>query len=161
MPAVLNVVPLSDRELVLGRIIDAAPDKVFRCWTEPELMVQWLTPPPWKTIKAEVDLRPGGANLIVMQGPDGTQVPNHGVYLEIVPNQRIIMTDAFTRAWQPSNKAFMLTNLSFSPEGEGKTRYIARISHWSKEDKTMHENMGFHGGWGVATEQLEALAKSL
>src|SRR6186713_3129798 len=70
----------SDRELVLTRLIDAPPEKVFRCWTDPELMVKWFTPPPWKTIHVERDLRAGGASLVVMQGPEGQEVPLPGVY---------------------------------------------------------------------------------
>jgi uncharacterized protein YndB with AHSA1/START domain len=34
-------------ELVLERILDAPRDKLYRCWTEPELMVRWFTPAPW------------------------------------------------------------------------------------------------------------------
>lgn len=42
------------------------------------------------------------------------------------------------------------------PEGEG-TRYIARVRHWSAEDKQMHEQMGFEPGWHAATDQMIAL----
>jgi len=41
---------------------------------------------------AELDVRPGGANLIVMRGPDGKDMPNRGVYLEVVPNERLVIT---------------------------------------------------------------------
>lgn len=36
----------SDRELVLTRIIDVPRDKLFRAWTEPELLTQWFAPLP-------------------------------------------------------------------------------------------------------------------
>ena len=60
---------LKDRELVLTRIINASHDKVFRAWTEPELLKQWFAPLPYTTPVAELDVREGGANLIVMRGP--------------------------------------------------------------------------------------------
>lgn len=85
-------------ELVLTRVTDVPRDKLFRCWTEPALITRWFTPPPLKTIAAEVDVRPGGASLITMQGPDGTQMPNRGVYLEVVRNERLVFTDAYTSA---------------------------------------------------------------
>ena len=69
-------------ELVLTRLINVPRHKLYRCWTEPALITQWFTPPPWKTIAAEIDVRAGGASLITMQGPDGTLMPNRGVYLE-------------------------------------------------------------------------------
>ena len=148
--------PASDRELVLTRLIDAPREKVFKAWTTPELLVQWFTPKPWQTVRAEVDVRPGGASLIVMRGPDGTEFPNCGVYLEVVPNERLVFTDAFTEAWKPSEKPFMTGVLTFEDEG-GKTRYTARVLHWTVADREAHEKMGFYEGWGKATEQLAEL----
>ena len=148
------------RELVLTRLIDAPRDKLFRCWTEPALIVQWFTPPPWKTIRAEMDVRAGGASMIMMQGPDGTEVPNPGQYLEVVKNERIVFTDAYTGAWVPSAKPFFTGVLTVEDEG-GKTRYTARARHWTVEDARAHEALGFHVGWGIATDQLAALAATL
>ena len=56
-----------DRELVPTRLIAAPRRNLYRCRTEPELLKQWFTPPPYRTIRAELDLRPGGSNLIVMR----------------------------------------------------------------------------------------------
>ncbi|MDP3510850.1 MAG: SRPBCC family protein [Candidatus Melainabacteria bacterium] len=148
------------RELSLTRVIDAPPAKVFRAWTEPDLIVQWFTPPPYKTISAEVDLRAGGSNVIVMQAPDGTEIPNRGIYLEVVKNERLVFTDAYTSAWVPSEKPFMTGILTFE-EYEGKTKYTARVMHWTVADREAHEKMGFHEGWGIATDQLEALVAKL
>ncbi|MGE0221974.1 MAG: SRPBCC family protein [Acetobacteraceae bacterium] len=160
MTAKTDAAPLADRELVLTRLIDATPDKLFRAWTEPALLTQWFTPAPYTTPHAELDPRPGGANLVVMRAPDGTEMPNRGVYLEVVPNERLVITDAYTRAWEPSDKPFMTLILTFGDEG-GKTRYTARVRHWSREDRDAHEKMGFHEGWGKATDQLAALVATL
>jgi len=149
-----------ERELTLTRIIDAPPSKVFRAWTEPDLIVQWFTPPPYKTISAQVDLRAGGSNVIVMQAPDGTQIPNKGIYLEVVKNERLVFTDAYTSAWVPSEKPFMTGILTFE-EHEGKTKYTARVLHWTVADREAHEKMGFYEGWGIATDQLAALVAKL
>lgn len=148
--------PANDRELVLTRFIPAPPALVYRAWTDPALLLQWFTPAPWRTTKAELDVRPGGSNLIVMEGPEGQIVPNRGVYLDVVPNERLVITDAFVSAWEPSFKAFMTAVLTFEPEGDG-TRYTARVRHWSESDREAHEDMGFHEGWGAATDQLVAV----
>lgn len=71
----------TDRELVLTRDIDAPREKLFRAWTQPELLKQWFAPLPFTTPHAELDVRPGGSSVIVMRGPDGTDYPNRGVYL--------------------------------------------------------------------------------
>lgn len=148
----------SDRDLVLTRIIDAPREKLFRAWTEPELLKQWFAPLPYTTPVAELDVRPGGANLVVMRDPQGNDMPNRGVYLEIVPNERLVLTDAYTEAWEPAAKPFMTVILTFEDVGGGKTSYTARARHWTTADREMHEKMGFHVGWGICTDQLAALA---
>jgi uncharacterized protein YndB with AHSA1/START domain len=157
----MTATPASDRELVLTRLIDVPREKLWRCWTEPKLMLQWFTPAPWKTIHAETDVRPGGSSYIVMQGPDGTEMPNRGVYLEVIENEKLVFTDAYTSAWQPSENPFFTGILTFEDAGNGQTRYTARAVHWTKENREAHEKMGFHEGWGAATDQMTALARTL
>ena len=71
MTATAETTPIPDRELVLTRIIDAPREKLFRAWTDPDLLKQWFAPLPYTTPVAELDVRPGGANLVVMRSPDG------------------------------------------------------------------------------------------
>lgn len=156
MTSTTNAAPVSDRELVLTRIIDAPREKLFKAWTDPELLKQWFAPLPWTTSAAELDVRPGGASLFVMRDPDGNEFPNRGVYLEVVENERLVFTDAFTRAWEPSEKPFMTAIVTFEDIG-GKTRYTARARHWTVADREAHEKMGFHEGWGQCADQLAAL----
>jgi uncharacterized protein YndB with AHSA1/START domain len=150
----------ADRELLLTRLIDAPREKLYRAWTDANLLKQWFAPLPYTTPVAELDVRRGGANLIVMRGPDGKDMPNRGVYLEVVPNQRLVFTDAYVEAWQPSDKPFMTVILTFEDEG-GKTRYTARVRHWTVADREAHEKMGFHQGWGLCTDQLAALVAKI
>ncbi|WP_018150331.1 SRPBCC family protein [Leeia oryzae] len=152
--------PTTERELVLTRLIHAPREKVYRAWTEPELLKQWFTPRPYTTPVVEVDVRPGGASRIIMRAPDGNEFPNHGVYLEVVPNEKLVFTDAYTSAWEPSEKPFMTVVLTFE-DVNGDTRYTARVMHWTVADREMHEQMGFHPGWDQATDQLEALVATL
>ena len=154
----------ADRELMLTRLINAPREKVWRAWTEPEILKQWFAPKPYTTPVAELDVRPGGSAYIVMRGPDGKDLPNHGVYLEVVPNQRLVSTDAYVKAWEPSEKPFMTLILTFEDEGGpggGKTRYTARVRHWNAEDLKTHEQMGFHQGWGICADQLAELAQRI
>ena len=156
----MTATPTNDRELVLTRLIDAPRENVYRCWTEPALLKQWFAPKPYETPVVEVDVRPGASSLFVMRGPDGQDMPNRGVYLEVVPNERLVATDAFIEAWQPSEKPFMTMILTFEKQGD-KTLYTARVRHWTAEDREAHEKMGFHVGWGICTDQLAALAATL
>jgi len=155
-----NAAPAAQHELVLTRLIDAPREKLFRAWTEPELMKQWFCPRPWTTPVIETDVRPGGSSYILMRGPDGTEMPNRGVYLEVVKNERLVFTDAYTSAWVPSAKPFFTGIITFEDEG-GKTRYTARARHWTREDRETHEKMGFHEGWGACADQLAELVKKI
>jgi uncharacterized protein YndB with AHSA1/START domain len=147
------------RDLILTRIIDAPRAKVFKAWTEPELLKKWFAPAPLTTPVVETDVRPGGSSLIVMRGPDGSEFPNRGVYLEVVENERLVFTNAYTKAWEPSEKPFVTVVLTFEDKGLG-TRYAALVRHWSVADREAHEKMGFHTGWAICTEQLAALVTS-
>ena len=148
------------RELVLTRLIPASPAALYRAWTEPALLKQWFAPKPFAVAAAETELRPGGSTRIVMRGPDGTEFASAGIYLELVENARIVFTDAYTRAWEPSDKPFFTGIITFEAEGDA-TRYTARALHWNSEDRAAHEAMGFHDGWGRCADQLAALAARL
>lgn len=152
--------PADSRDLVLTRLIDAPRAAVYRAWTDAEILKQWFAPLPYTTPFAQLDVRPGGANVITMRSPDGVDMPNAGVYLEVIPNEKLVFTDAFTKAWEPSQKPFMTVILTFEEEG-GKTRYTARVKHWTDADREMHEKMGFHQGWGICADQLAAIAQKI
>ena len=153
--------PKAAHELVLTRLMDAPADKLFRCWTDPALLKQWFAPKPYTTPVAEMDLRVGGATNMVMKSPEGQAMPNPGTILDVVPNRKLVFTDAYTGDWIPREGApFMTAIITFEPEG-GKTRYTATVRHWTAADVKKHEKMGFHQGWGLCADQLEALAKTL
>jgi uncharacterized protein YndB with AHSA1/START domain len=146
------------RNLILTRLIDAPREKVFKAWTDPELMKQWFAPRPWTTPVVETDVRTGGSSLVVLRGPEGQEFPCPGVYLEVVPNKRLVFTDAYTKNWEPSDKPFMTVTVTFDDEG-GRTRYTAVCKHWNDADREAHEKMGFHQGWATCAEQLAALVE--
>ena len=156
----MQAIPAHPNDLVITRLIAATPDKLYRCWTEPDLLKQWFVPKPWSVARVEQDLRPGGGCTVVMRAPDGTEMPNPGVYLELVENRRIVFTDAYGPGWVPAAKPFMTAIVTFDPEGT-QTRYTARARHWTEEAREQHIAMGFEQGWGICADQLAALAATL
>ena len=143
------------RDLILTRMIDAPPEKVFKAWTDPELLRQWFVPAPWTIAKAETDVRPGRRSAVVMRSPEGANSPTmassgrgeeraHRIY------------GRYREAWEPSEKPFMTVIVTFE-EVDGKTKYTARARHWTVADGEAHEAMGFHAGWAACAEQLAAL----
>jgi uncharacterized protein YndB with AHSA1/START domain len=149
--------PLAERELVITRETHVSPEKLFQGWTTPELMEKWFCPKPWFVKDVKLDLRPGGFSSMLICGPNGEEMPNRGVYLEIIPNRKIVFTDAYTEGWEP-NPNFMFTGIvTFDPLPNGGALYTARGRHWTKEAAENHRQMGFYEGWGAAFDQLVEL----
>ncbi|WP_435005195.1 SRPBCC family protein [Tundrisphaera lichenicola] len=151
-------------DLVLERIVDVLPELVWKAWTTPEHLKKWFTPKPWKTVHCEIDLKPGGKFHTVMESPEGQQFPNTGCYLEVVPGRKLIWTGALLPGYRPAKLSadvpFVFTAIiEIEPHGSG-TKYTATVFHTTEEERSKHEAMGFHNGWGAALDQLVALAKS-
>lgn len=144
--------------LRITRLIDAPVELVYRAWTQH--LAEWFAPHPLTTHLQEVDMRAGGRFRFTMKDPGGPEYPCDGVFLEVVPEHRIVSTDAFLPGWVPSGKAFMVAVTTFENEG-GKTRYTATAMHWSAEDRKAHEEMGFHAGWNQVADQFEAVVAKL
>lgn len=51
--------------------------------------------------------------------------------------------------------------ITFEDLDGSRTQYTARVKHWTAEDMKKHEEMGFHEGWGKATDQLAEFAATL
>ncbi|WP_343080214.1 SRPBCC family protein [Ostreiculturibacter nitratireducens] len=157
--------PDESLDLELRRHLAAPRASLWRCWTEPELLKQWLCPKPWGVSTCVVDLRPGGRFLSTMLSPEGEEFPNDGAWLEVVPGERLVFTTALREGWRPSaakiHDLAMTAVLSFADAPGGGTSYHVRVMHADAEGKARHEAMGFHEGWGVTTDQLEELALTL
>ncbi|WP_156034093.1 SRPBCC family protein [Bosea sp. 117] len=147
-------------DLELRREVDVPPHLVWRAWTEPELLMKWFTPAPWRTTACELDLRPGGRFRTVMEGPNGERHDSTGCVLAVVPQSLLVFTDALGPGYRPTGEGFMTGSVAISPTATG-TLYIARAVHKDEAARKQHEEMGFHQGWATALDQLVALAKTL
>jgi uncharacterized protein YndB with AHSA1/START domain len=148
-------------DLVLERTVPVPPSAVWRAWTTPELLMQWFTPAPYKTVECEIDLRPGGRFLTVMETPDGERMdPGDGCYLEVVENERLVFTSVLGPGFRPigGDDGFPFTAvITLEPTDDGGTRYTATAIHGDPSVAKQHDEMGFHHGWGAALDQLVAL----
>lgn len=83
------------REITITRIFDAPRERVWKAWTDPEMMKKWWGPKNFTAPVIKIDLRVGGTYLYCMRGSDGKDYWSTGVYREIVPMERIVATDSF------------------------------------------------------------------
>ncbi|MEW6454116.1 MAG: SRPBCC family protein [Pseudomonadota bacterium] len=153
-----NFDPSLDLELI--RFTKLPRALLWRCWTEPEHLMPWFVPSPWKITDCEIDLRPGGVFSSTMLSPEGEKFPNMGCYLEVVKHEKLVWTDALLPGYRPSEKPFMTAVLTFEDHPDG-TKYVARALHKSGEDRKKHEDMGFEHGWGTVWEQLLVYAAKM
>ena len=147
-------------DLVLSREIAAPRDLLYTCWTTPEHLVHWFVPKPHRVVACTLDPRPGGACNTTFE-VDGTTMENHGVYLEVIPNEKLVFTDAYTLGWKPAADPFMTAIVTFTDLGQGRTRYTAIARHRSEQAAQAHREMGFFDGWGTVATQLEGYARGL
>jgi uncharacterized protein YndB with AHSA1/START domain len=160
MTTTTRISPDPKLDLVLDRTIDVSPDLVWKAWTQPEHVKQWFAPAPWTITDCEIDLRPGGVFRSVMRSPEGEEFPNAGCYLEVVPNERLVWTDALLPGYRPSENPFFTAVITLEPAGTG-TRYTAIAIHRDEAGRKQHEEMGFHEGWGQVLDQLVAYSKTM
>lgn len=146
----------TERELALTRLIDAPPERVFAVWTR--RLPEWWGPHGMTTPFCEMDLRVGGLFRTVMRAPDGTEYPTRGVFLDVVPGERLVFTDAFDPGWRPHPDIFFTAITTFEPQPGGKTKLTARARHWTAESRARHEQMGFEQGWGESLDRLATCA---
>ncbi len=143
-------------ELSVTRHIAAPPEKVWEIMTERR--TEWWCPKPWRAEIVEQDWRAGGRSAMVFKGPDGEEMPQEDVFLEVTPGVRFVSTDAFRAGWVPAGQ-FMVGTWEIAPEADG-TRYTAVARHWDEATMKQHEEMGFSDGWGACADQLKELAET-
>jgi uncharacterized protein YndB with AHSA1/START domain len=127
--------------LVIERVLPASPTQVFAAWTTPARMADWMSPAG--VAEAEVDLRIGGAFLVVMAGPD-ERIEHTGTYLELDPPRRLVFTwvSPYTGP-EPS-----LVTVELHPHDEG-TRLVLTHERLPAGVVESHE-----GGWGTMLKRL-------
>ena len=137
-------------DLILVREVNAPRDLIYTCWTTPEHLVNFFVPRPNKVTACQLDVR-----------VDGMIMQNHGVYLEVVPNEKLVFTGAYTVGWKPAPEPFMTAILLLEDIGDGRTRYTAIARHRNADTAKQHADMGFQDGWGTVVTQLEEYARGL
>jgi uncharacterized protein YndB with AHSA1/START domain len=147
-------------DLVLMREIAAPRELIFECWTQERHIPNFFVPKPHKVTSCKIDLRVGGAFNTTFD-VEGNEMANNGVWLEIVPNEKLVFTDTYSEGWKPAPEPFMTAILLLEDLGNGRTKYTAIARHRSKETAESHKAMGFYDGWGTVVSQLEAYAQGL
>lgn len=115
-----------DREIVLCRVIDAAPAVIFSAWTSPDQFATWFGPDGFSTKVRHMDVRPGFCSKFDMYSSDGTLFTNRFSYVEVVPDERLVMDHGSDQ--DDALDQFRLT-VTFDRQDNGKTVVTLRQLH--------------------------------
>ena len=122
-----------DREIVLTKLLDHRRDKVFAAWTDPKALAEWYGPTDLSIVNHEADIREGGVWRFDMVGMfEGREqcFPNLIRFLEIVPNERIVMDHGTS---DPNDPDRFRVTVTFDEQSDGKTVLTMRQLHPSRE----------------------------
>lgn len=137
---------LEQASLNLSRSYPVAPERVWRAWTDPQALKQWFRPNGSFSIPlVETDVRAGGRFRILMKDPKGEEFDLTGVYREVVPHRKLVMTWGWKN--QPGQES--LLTVSLKPSGEGTRLELRHERYLDMENQPTHEQ-----GWNGALDQL-------
>ena len=149
----------AEDQILITREFGAPKDLVYRAVTEPELVKRWWNAKRGEVTVAEIDLRVGGKWRYAMSTPEGFEVAFHGEYREIVPNERVVTTEAYEGAPDPDANATV--NTMTLAEHEGATTLTVLIDCPSPEVRNAIVESGMEAGMQDAYDLLEEVAASL
>lgn len=154
----LTVTTPSDREIMMSRVFDAPRQLVFEAYTRPEILKRWAGGPPgWNMVECEVDLRVGGAWRWLIEGPDGQKMGLGGVYLDVVPPERLVSTETYDDPWYEGDATSMIV----LTEKDGRTTLTMTVRYASRavRDAVLQTPMA-HGVAAGLDKLAELLATS-
>jgi uncharacterized protein YndB with AHSA1/START domain len=146
----------TDTQILIIREFDAPRNLVYKAYTTPELIKRWWSGDRGEVMSANVDLRVGGKWRYAMTANEGFEVAFHGVYREIVPNERLVMTEIYEGA--PDAEAVVTHTFT---EENGRTTLTMLMQLPSQEVRDAIIESGMEGGLQEALDHLEQVAISL
>jgi uncharacterized protein YndB with AHSA1/START domain len=149
----------ADKQILITREFDAPRELVYRAFTEPDLVRRWWHAKRGEMTVCEIDLRVGGSWRYVMVAEGGQEVGFHGEYREVVPNERLVSTEAYEGIPDPDGNAAL--NALVLTEDDGRTTLEILVEHKTKEGRDMHIESGMEDGLQDALDLAEQVAISL
>lgn len=143
----------SEQEILISRVFDAPPERVFRAHVDPKALADWWGPREYVNTVDRWEPRKGGAWRIVQRAPDSTEHPFRGVFQEVVPSKRLTWTFEYERL--PGH--VLTETMTFEPEPGGRTKLTVHAVFPSQEDRDGMLASGMEWGMREGYERLDDL----
>ncbi len=141
----------TDREIHIERIFDASRDRVWRAFTEPDLLAQW-----WgrgnKLVIERLEVKQGGRWRFVEHGPDGVH-GFEGRFREVTPKDRMV----WTFEWDGMPGYVSVDTVIFEDLGDGRTKVISKVLFFTTEERDGMLKSGMEQGLNQSYAALDAL----
>lgn len=141
------------QEITITRVFDAPRELVWKAWTDPGQLARWWGKRGWNARPETItmDVRPGGAfRLTSVSEGDGREMPQEGVYREVVEPERLVIDEAAEHAWHDG----ALTTVSFTDLGDGRTEMLFHTTVHTTDDMRVHAEAGMASSFDRLAEAL-------
>ncbi|HMM79999.1 MAG TPA: SRPBCC family protein [Pyrinomonadaceae bacterium] len=146
------------QELFIIREFDAPRKLVFRAYAEPELYAKWVGPNDLAMTIEKMDVVDGGSYRFIHER-DGQEYAFHGVYHEVLANERIIGTFEFDGL--PEKGHVILGTTRFEDLPNGRSRIAHQSVFQTVEDRDGMLQSGMERGVSEGYEKLDHLLGSM
>lgn len=153
---------LPAKKIHVSREFNAPVDKVWRAWTDPDLLDKWVGPKPYTAVTKIMDFTVGGIWLYAMVSPEGQK---HWVYAQFnaIDNGRAFSStgmfcDGDGNAIPDGPKSYRETKFS-SIDGD-RTKVEMLISFEEESTIKWFVEGGFKEGTAMTMNQLDELLAS-
>jgi uncharacterized protein YndB with AHSA1/START domain len=141
----------AEREIRIERVFDAPIERVWRAFTDPELIAQW-----WgrgnKLDVERMEVERGGHWRFVEHGPEGTH-GFEGRYREVTPMERVVQTFE----WDGMPGHIAVETAEFTDLGDGRTKVTTTSLFHTVEERDGMLSSGMEIGLNESYAALDAL----
>ena len=154
----LVIKDLKEKSVLVSREFNAPLKKVWRAYTESDLLEQWWAPQPWKAETKTMDFSVGGYWLYAMVGPENEKHWGRMDYTAIRPHESFEIKDSFCNEEGNVNTSLPVStgSIVFTQTNNGTLVEFKMVYSSEEEIKTIIE-MGFEQGITACLDQLEKL----
>lgn len=142
------------REVIIEREFDAPRDKVWKAWSDPDLLKQWLGPRKYEMVIEKYDFQPGGSYRYIHKGGDD-EFSFRGVFHGIYAPEKMIQTFEFEGLPEPGHVS--LDTLILEDLGNGRTKATTISVFQMQEDRDGMIKAGMEKGVTEGYERLDEL----
>ena len=140
------------QEVTITRVFDAPRRLVWEAWTDPGQLAAWWGARGWSADPARLtmDVRPGGVFSLTSVSEDGREMPQEGIYREVVEPERLVIEESAKGNWHEGSEIAV----TFTDLGDDRTEVVLHGTINTTEEMARM-------AMGGMSETIERLAEHL